>query len=228
MAETETEHYLGHRERLKEKFQKGNPEQFSDYELLELLLFYSIPRKDVKPLAKKLLTHFKSLSGVFNADILELAKMPGVKMNTAILIKLSQAMMHRQLKEKIEDTPVINNWKALMDYFIMTMGPMREEGCRVLFLDSKCHLISDDLMFKGTINQTPILPREIAMRAANLGSAFLIVVHNHPSGDLVASSGDIQATKDLKKALEAISCELIDHIIVSKKGFYSLKNSGKL
>lgn len=228
MADEEQKHYLGHRDRVKEKFIKTPAELFTNYELLELLLFYSIPRKDVKPLAKKLLAHYRSLQGVFNTDLAELARFPGIKENTAILIKLTQAIMVRQMQEKAVDGPVINNWKSLLDYLIVDMGGNREEGCRVLFLDAKCQLISDELMFKGTVNQTPVLPREIAMRAANLGALHVIVAHNHPSGDLKPSSADVQATKDLKKALEAISCDLIDHIVISKKGFYSFKNSGKL
>ena len=224
----ESAHYLGHRDRLKNKLLMFGFEILQDYELLELLLTYAIPRKDVKPLAKELIESFGSFAGVLNASPDELKQIKGVKDNAAALINAVRGCAVRLAKNQIPTGAVINNWQSLINYCKIDMGQRKTECLRIIFLDTRSQLIKDEILQKGSINQTPVYPREIAKRALELGASSIIMIHNHPAGDLRPSKNDISITKAVLNALDSLDITLIDHIIVSKTGHISFKACGYL
>ncbi len=221
-------HYLGHRERLRQKILQFGAETLQDYELLEAILMAAIPRRDVKPLAKEILQTFGSLSAALNAKPEELTRIGGIKDSTVALFALVREASIRMLKNQIVDTPVINSWNALIAYCRASMGQKKIEALRILFLDSQSRLIKDEIMQTGTINQTVVYPREVARRSMELGALSIIVVHNHPAGDLRPSKADITMTQTLRDALKPLNITLVDHLIVSKTGFMSFKDCGYL
>ena len=219
-------HYHGHRDRLRQRFLQGGPDAMEDYELLELLLFMAIPRKDVKPLAKELISSFGSLAAVLNADIGDLSATKGISETTAIGLKTVQAGAHRLLKQEIMGSPVLNSWSRLMDYCQATMAHEKNEQFRVLFLNKKNELMADEVQQKGTVDHTPAYPREILKRAIEIGATAIILVHNHPSGDPEPSKADIILTKKIIEGAGALSIVVHDHIIVSRNGTASMKTMG--
>lgn len=221
-------HYLGHRERLRQKILQFGAETLQDYELLEAVLMAAIPRRDVKPLAKEILQTFGSLSAALNAKPEELTRIAGIKDSTVSLFALIREASVRMLKNQIVDAPVINSWNALVAYCRASMSQKKIEALRVLFLDSQCRLIKDEIMQTGTINQTVVYPREVAHRSMELGAMSIIIVHNHPAGDLRPSKADIVMTRTLRDALQPLNITLVDHLIVSKTGFMSFKDCGYL
>lgn len=221
-------HHTGHRARLRERFMQSGAGALPDYELLELLLFLAIPRRDVKPLAKKLLETFGSFGGVICARKSSLLKVPGVSENTVTALKTVEAAAHRMLRDRAMERPVISSWDALMDYLVGTMAHLREEQLRLLFLDKKNKLIADEVQNTGTVDHTPAYPREIARRAIELGATALILVHNHPSGDPSPSNADIEKTKEIVRAAEAIGVVIHDHVIIGRDGYASFKDMGLL
>lgn len=222
----DTPHYHGHRDRLRHRFLDGGPEAMQDYELLEILLFTAIPRKDVKPLAKELITKFGNIAGVINASVEDLTKIKGISENTAITIKLVQASAHRLMKQEIMQRPILNSWQRLLDYCAATMAHEQNESFRVLFLNKKNELIADEIQQKGTVDHTPAYPREIMKRALELGSTALILCHNHPSGDPSPSQADIDMTRQIKAAGAPFSIVIHDHVIVARNGTSSMKTMG--
>ena len=223
-----TSHYFGHRDRLRHKVLAFSPDILQDYELLEMLLIYAIPRKDVKPLAKELIDSFGSFSAVLNAAPEELKQFKGIKDNTAALIATVRGCALRMMKNQFSSGPVIKDWKSLIEYCKIDMGQKKSECLRIIFLDSRSQLIKDEILQKGTITQTPVYPREIAKRALELGAASIVMVHNHPAGDMRPSKNDIQMTKSVQNALNSLDISLIDHIIISKSGHISFKACGLL
>ena len=221
-------HYLGHRDRLKQKLVTFGASSFQDYELLEILLMYAIPRKDVKPLAKKLIDFFGSFEAALNASAVELKQIPGIKDNTAALISTVRECALRMMKNKFSIAPIISDWKALIEYCQLDMGQKKNECLRVIFLNARNQLIKDEILQQGTISETPVYPREIAKRALELGASSLVMVHNHPAGNMRPSQNDIKMTKAVQDALNALEIDLIDHIIVSKSGHISFKACGFL
>lgn len=221
-------HYLGHRERLRQKILKFGANTLQDYELMEVILMQAIPRRDVKPLAKEVLQHFGSFAAALNAKPEELAKINGIKDSTIALFAIICESSIRMLKNQIVDGPVINSWDSLIAYCRAEMGQKKVEAMRVLFLDSQCRLIKDEIMQTGTINQTIVYPREVARRSMELGALSIIIVHNHPTGDLRPSKSDITMTQMIRDALTPLSITLVDHLIVSKSGFMSFKDCGYL
>lgn len=220
--------YLGHRDRLKNKVLTFGSDVLQDYELLELLLTYSIPRKDVKPLAKELISVFGSFAAVLNASPEELKQVKGIKDSSSVLIAAVHSAALRIAKNQFSNGPVIKDWNALIEYCKIDMGQKKNECLRVIFLDARSRLIKDEILQKGSINQTPVYPREIAKRALDLGAASIVMVHNHPACDMRPSKNDIKMTETVKKALTALDIELIDHIIISKTGHFSFKACGFL
>ncbi len=218
----------GHRDRVRARFLKAGSEGLADYELLEILLFAAIPRRDVKPLAKTLIKHFGTLGKVFAAPAHELADVKGVSDNTAVLIKAVQASAQMMLKEKISERPVLNSWQALLDYLHLSMAYEPKEQFRVLFLNRRNELISNEVQQTGTIDHTPVYPREILKRALELGATALILVHNHPSGDPEPSTSDITMTKEIIKAAATMEVVVHDHLIIAKSGTTSFKSMGLL
>jgi DNA repair protein RadC len=218
-------HYSGHRDRLRERF-LASPEAMPDYELLELLLFMAIPRRDVKPIAKILIARFGSLNGVLRATHADLQGVEGISEITATALKIVQSAGLRMLKQDIIGRTVLNSWQRLLDYLQGTMAHERREHFRLLFLNKKNELIADEIQQSGTVDHTPAYPREIMKRALELGATALILVHNHPSGDSTPSQPDIDMTKLIIAAAKPFSIIVHDHLIVSTSSVTSFKSMG--
>ena len=219
-------HWQGHRERLRSKLLKRGAEALDDYELLETLLFAFIPRRDVKPIAKALLTRFGSLSGILAAPPKDLVKVTGVGETVAAYLKTVSELGNRTSLEQIQTRPVISSWSALLTYVRRQLQHETREQFRVLFLDRKNQLISDELMGQGTVDHAPVYPREIARRALELSASALILVHNHPSGDPTPSRTDIDMTREIIDALAPFEIAVHDHLIAAKHGVTSFKTEG--
>ena len=224
----ETPHYHGHRKRLREKLLAYGGEKLPDYELLELVLSIALPRRDVKPLAKVLLERFGSFAKVISAEPIELTAVDGIKETTASVLKIIQASVIRLLRDEISNKPILNSWDRMVDYCTASMGYNKSERFRILFLDVKNRLIADELQQKGTVNHTPVYPREVIKRALELGASSIIMVHNHPNGDPKPSKADIEMTRLVKDAGRVFNITLHDHVIVTKNNFVSFKSIGLL
>ena len=222
----ETPHYLGHRARLRERFLGTGGDAVADYELLELILFSARPRGDVKPLAKTLLKQFGSFAQVVYADEHALRNIDEVGDAVIAALKTIRVASQRLIKSEIADQPVIQSWSALMDYCKLVMGNNKIEQFRVLFLNHRHALIADEVMQQGTINHTPVYPREIVKRALEHSAAAIILLHNHPSGDATPSKADIDITKKIIEATATINVTVHDHVIITATGHYSFKSFG--
>jgi DNA repair protein RadC len=216
-------HFLGHRDRLKARFREAGPDTLQDYELLELILFQVIPRKDTKPLAKALLARFGSFSGVLSAPEAQLLEVDGVGEAVALHFKVLQATAKRYAHDKIADSPLLDSWSAVVDYCRAAMAFEAIEQFRILFLDRKNHLIADEVQQQGTVDHTPVYPREVVKRALELSATAIIMVHNHPSGDPTPSRADIEMTKQVVEVAKPLGIAVHDHLIVGKSGHASLK-----
>ena len=221
-------HYLGHRQRLKDRFMRDAGASLHDYEMLELVLFLAKPRAEVKPLAKALITRFGSFADVISADVKELVAVKGVGENTAVALKTIRAAAIRLAREQVMNQPVITSWQKLLDYCRASLAFAKTEEFRVLFLDRKNVLIADEMQQTGTVDHTPVYPREVVKRALDLGASAIIMVHNHPSGDPTPSKGDIEMTKEVREACEKLGISLHDHLIIGKSGHASFKSLGLL
>lgn len=217
-------HYHGHRERLREKFAKSGPDSLTDYEILELALFRSVPRRDTKPIAKGLLEEFESLSGVFDAPLSELSRRAkGIGQATALDLKIISAIVNREKQTKIMNKNVLDNWPNVMDYCTRVMGHEKIEQFRILFLDKRNVLLHDEVHQKGTTDRLPFYPREIASRALELSASAIILVHNHPSGNAEPSRADIKATNEINEVISPIGVVILDHIIIGAHSYTSMK-----
>ena len=223
----EKPHYWGHRGRVRERVLKAGVEPLADYELLELLLFYSIGRIDTKPLAKKLLERFGTLGDVFAAEAVQLREFE-IDQRTLVLFRAVREAGRRLAERKVKDMPVLTNWQQLIDYCHAALAHEKTEQFRILFLDRKNVLIADEVQQRGTIDHTPVYPREVVKRALELGAAALILVHNHPSGDPKPSRDDIEMTKEIRKAAEALGISIHDHLVIGRKGHASFRSLGLL
>ena len=221
-----TPHYVGHRDRVRQKFLTRLGEEFAEYELLELLLFSATPRGDTKPLAKTLLSVFGNLKGVLEAQPMDLQAIPGIGTVGLSLIKVIQTIMARTLHTDMIEKPLLDGWRQVVAYCSVKMSHLQKEQLRILFLDSKNQLIQDDVQQEGTVDQAPLYIREIIQRALNLGASGLIVVHNHPSGDPTPSQADIMITHKLNAATELLNIRVLDHLIIGKGRHVSLKAQG--
>lgn len=221
----EKPHYAGHRDRLRDRFLRGGPDSLAEYELLELYLFMLIPRRDVKPLAKALITQFGSFSGVIHATPDDLIAF-GLSENTATGLKSIEAAALMMMKQDVMNKPVLNSWAKLTDYIRASMSHEKKEHFRLLFLNKKNELIGDEIQQSGTVDHTPAYPREIMKRALEVGATAIILVHNHPSGDPTPSKPDIEMTKAIIDAGKPFSIIIHDHIIVSRNGTSSMRNLG--
>lgn len=219
-------HYFGHRQRLKDRFMRDAGASLPDYEMLELVLFLAKPRAEVKPLAKALITRFGSFADVISADAKELVAVKGIGENTAVALKTIQAAAIRLAREQVMNQPVISSWQKLLDYCRASLAFAKTEEFRVLFLDRKNVLIADEMQQTGTVDHTPVYPREVVKRALDLGASAIIMVHNHPSGDPTPSKGDIEMTKEVREACEKLGISLHDHLIIGKSGHASFKSLG--
>lgn len=219
-------HHLGHRDRLKQRAKAAGPGALPDYELLELYLFRSIPRADVKPLAKALIARFGSLGGVWAATLPELMAVKGVGEAVALDLKLVHEAAQRMGREAVAKRPVISSWSALIDYLGLALKHDRREQFRVLFLDTKNQLLADEVMNHGTVDHAPVYPREIVRRSLELGARSVILVHNHPSGDPTPSKADIDTTRQIVDAAKTLRIDVHDHLIVGRNGTASFKALG--
>ena len=224
----EKPHYTGHRKRLRERFLTAGSDAFADYELLEMILFPAKPLGDVKPMAKDLLAAFGSFGRILHAEPVELMKVEGVNEAAVVAIKVVHAAAERLLREEISERPLINCWEKLIDYCRVHIGNKQNEEFHALFLNHKLQLILDECLQKGTVNHTPVYPREVVKRALELGASGVILVHNHPSGDVTPSKGDVDMTKQIVDATRTIGIEVHDHIIIGSKKHYSFKAKGLL
>lgn len=220
--------YLGHRERLRRRFLLGGGRDMPDYELLELLLTIVIPRRDVKPLAKELIRKFGSFAGVVNAPLEELMLVKGVKENTAAVLRIVRECSVRSSWQSLKgmDAPVISDFDAMVDYCRSAMAYQTVEEFRIIFLNSKLYVIGEEIQQRGTVDQVAIHPREVIKSAMMHGASAMILVHNHPSGIVTPSKADMEITKRIKEAAEAVSIRLFDHLIISKSSVYSFHNQG--
>jgi DNA repair protein RadC len=216
--------HAGHRKRVRDRFLKVGGDAFEDYELLELALHMIIPQKDTKPLAKALLKEFGSFSGVFAASPARLEKVEGLGATSVAHLKVIQAVAARFGRDRIDtEKPILSSWTQLIDYCHSQMAFESIEHFRVLFLDKKNRLIADEVQQTGTVDHTPVYPREVIKRSLELSATALILVHNHPSGDPAPSAADIRMTKEIADVAKPLGIVLHDHIIIGKSGHASLR-----
>ncbi|QIG96872.1 MULTISPECIES: RadC family protein [unclassified Bradyrhizobium] len=219
----EMPHYHGHRERLRERFHAAGPDALTDYELLEMALFAAIPRRDTKPLAKALLKKFGSFAEVVHAPVARLREVEGIKDASINQLKLLAAAAGRIAKGEIRRNIALSSWNDVIDYCRTGMAFAEKEQFRLLFLDKRNQLIADEVQQTGTVDHTPVYPREVIKRALELSATALILVHNHPSGDPTPSQADIQMTKAIVDIAKPLGIAVHDHIIVGKNGHTSFK-----
>jgi DNA repair protein RadC len=219
----ETPHYHGHRERLRERFHAAGPDALSDYELLELALFPALPRRDTKPLAKALLKTFGSFAEVIHAPVARLREIDGIGDASINQLKLIAAAVSRVAKGEVKQRTALSSWNDVIDYCRTSMAFADKEQFRLLFLDKRNRLIADEVQQTGTVDHTPVYPREVIKRALELSATALILVHNHPSGDPTPSQADIQMTKAIIEIATPLGISVHDHIIVGRNGHSSLK-----
>jgi DNA repair protein RadC len=219
----ETPHYHGHRERLRERFYSAGPDALSDYELLEMALFPALPRRDTKPLAKALLKKFGSFAEVVHAPEARLREVDGIKDASITQLKLLAAAAGRIARGEVQRRAQLSSWNEVIDYCRTTMAFAEKEQFRLLFLDKRNQLIADEVQQTGTVDHTPVYPREVIKRALELSATAILLVHNHPSGDPTPSQADIQMTKAIIDIAGPLGIAVHDHIIVGKNGHASLK-----
>jgi DNA repair protein RadC len=218
----------GHRMRLRERFLKGGADAMPDYELLELTLFAAVPRRDTKPLAKALLARFGSFAEVIAAPRARLMEVKGVGDGVVHHLKIVEAAAQRLAKTRVIGRPALSSWTALLDYCTAAMARSTHEEFRILFLDRKNVLIADEVQNKGTVDHTPVYPREIIKRALEHSASAIILVHNHPSGDPAPSKADIAMTREVANAAKALGIAVHDHLVIGRAGHASFKSLGLL
>ena len=216
-------HYEGHRERLRQRFDEAGADALADYELLEMLLFRSVPRADTKESAKELLRRFGSIAEVLNAREHRLREVAGIGETAARDLKLVAALTQRMLRARVQGRHILSSWMQVLDYCRAVMAYEDREQFRILFLDKKNALICDECQQVGTVDHTPVYPREVVRRALELSACAIILVHNHPSGDPTPSRADIEMTRTIMATAEPLGIVVHDHIIIGKSGHVSMK-----
>ena len=219
-----TPHHVGHRERLRQRFRAGGAEALPDYELLELILFRAIPRQDVKALAKALIQRFGSLAEVIAAAPERLKEVSGIGDAVATELKIFHEAGLRLARAQIRPRTLLSSWSAVLDYCRAAMAFAEREQFRILFLDKKNGLIADEIQGEGTVDHTPVYPREVIKRSLELAATALILVHNHPSGDPTPSAADIDMTRRLIEAGDKLAIKVHDHIIIGRNGHASFRS----
>ncbi len=220
------DHRRGHRQRLKNRFLRVGHLALEEYELLELILFRSIPQRDVKLLAKALIARFGSVPEVLGAPVARLLEVPGLGKATATDLKIVEAAGLALAKGAVSKRTVLSSWSAVIDYCRAAMAFSDRESFRILFLDKRNNLIADEVQQTGTVDHTPVYPREVVKRALELSASAVILVHNHPSGDPTPSQADIRMTREIADAAKPLGVVVHDHIIVGRQGHASLKGLG--
>jgi len=225
-AEAPQQHYTGHRERLRERFRTAGSDAVSDYELLELVLFRALVRRDVKPLAKSLIARFGSFGEVISAPWPLLAEMDGLGDAAITEFKVVEAAAQRLARGEVRRRPVLSSWDAVLDYCRTAMAFSEKEHFRILFLDKRNQVIADEVQQTGTVDHTPVYPREVIKRSLELSATAVILVHNHPSGDPTPSRADVDMTKQIIEVARPLGIAVHDHIIIARDGHASLKAMG--
>jgi DNA repair protein RadC len=220
--------YFGHRERLRQRLLTAGSAALADYELLEFLLYAAKPRGDTKPLAKALLREFGSLARVLGAEPKALGTVKGMGPASIAALIAVRAAAREMLRAEVKDRSVISNWQQLIDYCTAQMGHANKEEFHLLFLDTKNALIADEKQQQGTVNHTPVYPREVVKRALELSASAVIMVHNHPSGDVTPSKADIEMTRAVREAAKAVGIALHDHLVIGRGRHASFKSLGLL
>ncbi|WP_196258751.1 RadC family protein [Pelagibacterium limicola] len=216
-------HYLGHRERLRERFVTSGAAALQDYELLELILFRILPRRDTKPIAKAMLERFGSFSEALGAPAHLLEEIDGLGPTAITDLKVILAATQRIGRDAIQNKPILGSWSDVIDYCTAQMAYETKEQFRILFLDKKNRLIADEVQQTGTVDHTPVYPREVIKRSLELSATAIILVHNHPSGDPAPSSADIQMTRQIVDIAKPLGIEIHDHLIIGRSGHSSLR-----
>ncbi|HQT39386.1 MAG TPA: DNA repair protein RadC [Acidocella sp.] len=218
----------GHRERLRSRLISAGPDSLADHEMIEMVLFLAIPRRDTKQLARFLIARFGSFAAVISASVPDLLAMEGLGEAGVAALKIVQAGSQRLARAEVLYRPVLSNWERLMEYLQAVLAREKVEQFRILFLDNRNRLLADEAQAKGTVNHTPVYPREVVKRALELHATAIILVHNHPSGDPSPSTDDIDMTKEIKKAAATLSIVLHDHVIVGNGQWLSFRKTGLL
>ena len=226
MAEEGSQDGKGHRARLRARLFEGGPDALLDHELVEYLLALAIPRRDTKPLAKRLLKEFGGIGRLLSADAGRIAKVGGISESAAATLKIAHAAANRMMEANAKAQPVLGSWQALLDYLRVDMAHEAIERVRVLFLNSKNMLIANEPMWEGSVDESAVHIREVMRRALDLHATAIIIVHNHPSGDPAPSQQDIRLTRDLAEAGRHLGVALHDHVIVGANGHVSLRSEG--
>jgi DNA repair protein RadC len=216
----------GHRARVRQRLIEGGGDALLDHELIEYLLGLAIPRRDTKPIAKRLLKEFGGIGGLLSADAEAIQRNGGVGEGAAAALKIVQATALRFLREAVREAPVLSSWQALLDYLRADMAFMATERVRILHLNTRNMLIRDEVMAEGSIDQAAVSVREVIRRAIDLGSAAIILVHNHPSGDPSPSRADIALTRTIIDAGKPLGIAVHDHIIIGMNGHVSFRAQG--
>ena len=220
--------HLGHRARMREKLLRAGPDALLDHELLEMVLFLALPRRDTKPIARALLTRFGSFAAAISAPSQALSQIDGLGEAGIAALRSIQGAALRLARAEVMESPILNNWEKLLSYLNAALAREKIEQFRILFLDTKNRLIADEAQARGTVNHTPVYPREVVRRALELQATALILVHNHPSGDPTPSRADIAMTKEIVIAAEALGILLHDHLIIGNGRHYSFRREGHL
>ncbi len=218
----------GHRTRMRARLLTAGPAALADHELLEMVLFLALPRRDTKPIARALLSRFGSFASAISAPMPELRGIEGLGEAGAAALKTVQAAALRVVRAEIVDRPVLNNWDKLMDYLNAVMSRERVEQFRVLFLDGRNRLLADEAQSQGTVNHTPVYPREVVKRALELHATAIVLAHNHPSGDPSPSRQDIDMTLEVREAARVLGVQLHDHVVVGNGRWFSFAREGLL
>ena len=220
--------HLGHRQRLREKYRKIGLSGWHDYEILELILTYCIPRRDAKPAAKRLMRKFKTVGAVLDASEEELRKVRDIGPNSAVLLKLFREVAGVYLKSHLKKSDSLSSPEAVCDYLAVSLRGRKEEEFKIIFLDSSNRLIEVKTLQVGTVDKSAIYPRKVVERALRYGAVSVIAAHNHPGGSLKPSEDDVRITEALRTSLATVDISLLDHIIVSNEGYFSFKEKGLL
>jgi DNA repair protein RadC len=226
LKEASVPHYLGHRERLRDRFRQYGAETLPDYELMELILFRAIPRRDTKPLAKAIIGKFGGFAEAITASDERLAEVSGLGQAAITEIRLVRAAALRLMQGELLKRPLLSSWDKVVNYCRAAMGFEMREQFRILFLDKRNRLLADEIQGHGTVDHTPVYVREVLKRALELSASSIILVHNHPSGDPTPSRADIEMTKEIISAAEKLDISVHDHLIVGRDGHISLRAAG--
>ena len=228
MIKSQKPNYIGHRKRIKDKYGKSGLNGWLDYEVMELALSYAIPRRDTKPIAKELLSRFKTINAVLDADAQDLKKISGISDHTALFLRLLKEIAILYLEKGLQNKDLLSSPAVVYDYLKASLKGSRDEEFKTLFLDGRNQLISTETLKTGTVNRSVVYPRKVVERALYNHATGVIIAHNHPAGTLKPSEDDCTITKAIKDALKTVDITLLDHIIIGDNDYYSFKGNRQI